>query len=82
MNWSIPLKTTKMKKKNVLITGGSALFILFFFILRSFSSQSDEGLFSEVKKGKFIVDVMTSGSLDAKNSVKIPGPKNLRTYRI
>ncbi|MFT4787025.1 MAG: HlyD family secretion protein [Cyclobacteriaceae bacterium] len=35
-----------------------------------------------VSNGRFVVDITTSGSLEAKNSVKINGPSGLRTYRI
>ena len=35
-----------------------------------------------VKTGKFVVDITTTGELEAKNSVKILGPSKLREFRI
>jgi HlyD family secretion protein len=35
-----------------------------------------------VKEGEFVVEVNTTGELDARNSIKILGPSNLRKYRI
>lgn len=71
-----------MKKKTLLISGGVIVVIVLIFTFTGGSSQSGDNLQADVQEGKFIVEVMTSGSLDAKNSVKIPGPKNLRTHRI
>lgn len=50
-----------------------------------FSGSSSDGaaeVVVDVEQGNFVVDIMTSGSLDAKNSVPIQGPKGLRNYRI
>jgi len=46
------------------------------------SSESSTGVVINVEEGEFIVDITTSGSLDAKNSVLIQGPKRIRNYRI
>ena len=35
-----------------------------------------------VKVGKFVVDITTTGELEAKNSVEIQGPASLRRFRI
>lgn len=52
------------------------------FALTSNSSEANEDIIIEVEQGKFVVDIMTSGALDAKNSVPIKGPGGLRNYRI
>ncbi|MEQ8551516.1 MAG: efflux RND transporter periplasmic adaptor subunit [Cyclobacteriaceae bacterium] len=36
----------------------------------------------DVEKGEFIVEVATTGELEAKNSTKIAGPTNLRNFRV
>lgn len=46
------------------------------------SSDNTAEVIVEVEQGEFVVDIMTSGSLDAKNSVPIKGPNGLRNYRI
>ena len=72
-----------MKKNNKIILIGSVAVIA--IIVLAFSSSSSDAaaeVVVEVERGKFIVDVMTSGALDAKNSVSIKGPNGLRNYRI
>ena len=70
-------------KRNRILTGGSItlVLVLAFYFLRS-SSVLEATLLVEVGQGEFVVDIMTSGALEAKNSVKINGPNGLRQYRI
>lgn len=45
--------------------------------------QTDEvTLTAKVLRGKFVSEVVTSGELEAKNSVRITGPREIRNYRI
>ncbi len=71
-----------MNKKRLYIGGGVIVGLLLIVILARGSSESASNVTVEVKKGKFVVDIMTSGALEAKNSVKITGPTGLRNYRI
>lgn len=55
------------------------------FLLVAFSGDSSDSLEEIIitaDQGEFIVDITTSGTLEAKNSVKITGPSGLRNYRI
>ena len=71
-----------MNKKNIRI--GIALSILIIGSVLFFNqpSKNSDNILIEVKKGLFIVDVITTGELEAKNSVEIQGPKGLRSHRI
>lgn len=71
-----------MTRNKVLIGGGIALAIILLVVFTSNSSETGTDVIVKVEKGDFVVDIMTSGSLDAKNSVKITGPNGLRNYRI
>ena len=51
-----------------------------FFNITEKSDVSD--IIVPVKKSAFIVDITTTGELEAKNSVKIMGPTRLREFRI
>jgi hypothetical protein len=72
-----------MKRKRLIPLG--LLAILVTVLIIAFSGGESTGsnsILIEVKAGEFIVDVTTSGELEAKNSVKILGPSGLRNYRI
>lgn len=71
-----------MKKNKFLIGGGIALVLILGFFTFSSSSESESNLLVEVEQGEFVVDIMTSGALEAKNSVPIKGPNGLRQHRI
>jgi HlyD family secretion protein len=70
-------------KKNVLIAGGSVLVLLILIFAFSGGETADGSeIVVDVEKGEFIVDIVTTGELEAKNSVNILGPSQLRNYRI
>lgn len=72
-----------IKNKRILIIGGISLFsLILFFLLKGSGSTGDARLIVEVNKGAFVVEVNTSGELEAKNSTKIMGPSGLRNYRL
>ena len=76
------LKLTRMKR-NLLIGGGivvAALAIYFFFGASKTSGLAD--VIAQVKKGPFKIEIETTGQLEAKNSVMILGPTQLRDFRI
>ncbi|MEM6642079.1 MAG: efflux RND transporter periplasmic adaptor subunit [Bacteroidota bacterium] len=71
-----------MKKNRLyLIIAISGIAILAFALAGRSSSAGPEVLI-EVKQVEFIVDITTSGSLEAKNSIEITGPQGIRNYRI
>jgi HlyD family secretion protein len=53
------------------------------FLFFNISEKSDATeIIVPVNLGKFVVDITTTGELEAKNSVKIMGPSGLRQFRI
>lgn len=71
-----------MKRNRIVIIGAVAVLTILVFALTGTSSDAKEEIVVEVEQGNFIVDIMTSGVLEAKNSVPIKGPGGLRNYRI
>ncbi len=71
-----------MKTKFIYIGGAIIALIIIIFIATSGSSSENNGILVPVKKGKFVVDISTTGELEAKNSVDILGPQGTRAYRI
>ncbi len=58
-----------------------AIAAVVYFLLPGASGEAS-GILVEVKKGNFVVDITTTGELEAKNSVSIMGPAGTRNYRI
>ncbi len=70
-------------RKRLIPIGVVITSIIVLFIAFSGPSTEDEvEMITDVKKGPFLVDITTTGELEAKNSVKILGPSGLRNYRI
>lgn len=71
-----------MKRKVLIGTGVIIVLLVGYFVV--FGGKSDEvsAILVTVEKGMFQVEVETTGELEAKNSVKIYGPRKLREYRI
>ncbi|OYT14774.1 MAG: RND transporter [Bacteroidetes bacterium 4572_77] len=70
-----------MKTKNIIIISSiiAALLLSWFFL----PTATDENAIStKVKSGQFIINVTTTGELDAKNSTEINGPSNLQSIQI
>ena len=72
-----------MNKKRIAIISVAAL-ISIYFIYNYFSpdSEGDVYLTTEVKKGDFLSEVITSGEAQSTSSKKIKGPDNLRKFRL
>ena len=51
-------------------------------MLRSSKSGNQSDIVTDVKQGLFKVEIEITGELEAKNSVKILGPTQLRDFRI
>jgi len=71
-----------LRKNQTLIASGVILIVILLFIFLRKPSNSETDISITVERGEFVVDVMTSGALEAKNSVNITGPITLRNYRI
>ena len=74
-----------MKRKNVLIIAGSAVIFIFLVWYLSAPAEIEGGSIKvEAKIGEFIIDVTTTGELEARSSEKIMGPNSigLRNARI
>ncbi len=65
-------------KNKVKITLISLAVVLVIGIWYYSGSKSDEGIKTKVKNGEFVINVVTSGELDSKNSTNIQGPAGLR----
>jgi HlyD family secretion protein len=72
-----------MQRKNILIGAGILVVLLIsYFILKGDKSSEAASIMATVKQGQFRVDIETTGELEAKNSVKILGPKGLMDFQI
>lgn len=70
-------------KRNLLIGAGAiVLLLIIFFFFRGKSGGEIADVMATVKRGPFKVEIETTGELEAKNSVKILGPSQLRDFRI
>lgn len=56
--------------------------ILVYFVFRENKAGEVTDIMATVKRGPFKVEIETTGELEAKNSVKILGPTQLRDFRI
>ncbi len=72
-----------MQKKILLVTGLLVLLVLVFVVYRSQSTAADETeVLVEAKFGEFIIDVTTSGELEAKDKIDINGPSEMGAANI
>lgn len=71
-----------MKIKYVVIGLAVLAAIALFYLLSDNSPAVSQGIVVPVNKGEFVVDIVTTGELEAKNSVEILGPQGTRNFRI
>lgn len=71
-----------MKKKLLIGAGIATVLIIVFIVVRKNSAGEIADVMAPVKHGQFRVEIETTGELEAKNSVKILGPTQLRDFRI
>lgn len=71
-----------MKKRILWIGAGFTILLFSYFLLRGSKSGDVSDVLTDVKQGNFKVEIETTGELEAKNSVKILGPTQLRDFRI
>lgn len=70
-------------KRNALIGAVVVVVLLItYFIVQGSRRDDNVDIMVSAQSGKFQVDIETTGELEAKNSVKIMGPRKLRQYRI
>lgn len=70
-------------KRNLIITAGIlVVMLIIFFVVRGSRKADAAEIFSTVQRGTFKVEIETTGELEAKNSVKIQAPTQLREYRV
>lgn len=70
-------------KRKLLIGAGAVVAVIFvYFVLRGSKAGEIADIMATVKRGPFKVEIETTGELEAKNSVKILGPTQLRDFRI
>ena len=69
--------------KKALIIGGIVVsLVIIYFLVSGGDTSGGAELISTVEKGDFEVKIITTGELEAKNSVEILGPSGLRNFRI
>ena len=71
-----------MKKKVIIGLVAVAVIVSGFLFFRVADPSDASEVIIPVKSGRFIVDITTTGELEAKNSVKIMGPTGLRRFRV
>lgn len=71
-----------MKKKVIIGIVAVAVIVSGFLFFKVADTSETNEIIVGVKSGKFIVDITTTGELEAKNSVKIMGPGRLRQFRV
>jgi len=70
-------------KKNLIIGSGVLIaLVIAYFVFGGSKGDSATDILANVKKGPFKIEIETTGELEAKNSVKILGPVQLRDFRI
>ena len=71
-----------MKKYSILFLALIAVVVVLFFAFKGSGKTETKEILITPETGTFIVDITTTGELEAKNSVKIQGPTRLRDFRI
>jgi HlyD family secretion protein len=71
-----------MNKKLLIGAGALVVLLVAFLIYRGTRKDNSADILGDVKKGQFKLEIETTGELEAKNSVKIQGPQQLRNFQI
>ena len=70
-----------LKKRNLIIIAAALIVaVSSYFLFRN--SDSEGGIMVKAKKGPFTISVVSTGELEAKNSIKIMGPGGLQRAQI
>ncbi|MEQ8239040.1 MAG: efflux RND transporter periplasmic adaptor subunit [Cyclobacteriaceae bacterium] len=70
------------RKKSLIFLAIIVVLVAIFFLMKGSRNAGGNNIIVEVQKGEFVIDVNTTGELEAKNSTEIMGPPTLRNYRI
>jgi HlyD family secretion protein len=71
-----------MKRKLLILAGAIVGIVTAYIFFKGTAVAEKTALIASVKRGPFKVEIETTGELEAKNSVKILGPTQLRDFRI
>ncbi len=71
-----------MKRKYLIILLAATAGIVLLYLATRSTADDASGITVEVRQGAFVVDITTTGELEAKNSVEILGPQGTRNFRI
>ncbi|WP_291783284.1 efflux RND transporter periplasmic adaptor subunit [Cecembia sp.] len=72
-----------MRNKNLYYTlAGLIILIIIYLAFRPSSSSDGRDILAEVQRGKFKVEITTSGELQALNSIQVVGPSEARRFRV
>ena len=71
-----------MKKKIIAGIVAVIIVIIGIMVYNSGADTTANDIIVQVEKGPFIIEITTTGELEAKNSVKIMGPARLRNFRV
>ncbi len=66
-----------MNKRNWIILASVAVILILAFLIGGSDGSQKEDIFTNVKKGEFVIDVRTTGELEAKNSTDIRFESNI-----
>jgi HlyD family secretion protein len=71
-----------MRKKIIIGLIGLAVVVSGFLFFNRRDDRKSSEITVQVAQGKFIIDITTTGELEARNSIEILGPSKLRDFRI
>jgi HlyD family secretion protein len=71
-----------MNKKLLIGAGALAVILIAYLVYQGTRKDNSADILGDVKKGQFKLEIETTGELEAKNSVKIQGPQQLRNFQI
>jgi HlyD family secretion protein len=71
-----------MRRNIIIVAGIFTALLIGYFVFSGKDTTEASSILTNVKKGQFKVEIETTGELEAKNSVKIMGPHQLRNFQI
>lgn len=71
-----------MKRKLLISAGVAVALLVVYYVVSGSKAGEAADILTAVKRGPFKVEIETTGELEAKNSVKILGPQQLREFQI
>lgn len=71
-----------MKRKLLISAGVAVALLVVYYLVSGGKAGTSADILAVVKRGTFKVEIETTGELEAKNSVKILGPQQLREFQI